>query len=206
MEFLKIDDSYLKRHKVLETEKTPLGKGNNGVVYGVKGNNRLVIKQDIKNSRAWDSIDGEMKVYNKYHLDKEPLFSPSKKVNVKSGKTGIARPKVTPMFDPNTTQAKYFTPSFIARLKKAVIILSYDKLVLGDGVQIGYDKFLRVMQYDMGGVHKVSSINIAFQENNKMWKELGHYLRKDVGSIKRTPELDRQYLKAGLITKSRSSR
>ena len=202
MEFLKIDDSYLKKHKKIDRENKILGKGNNGIVYRVKNNPRLIVKEDIKNSNAWDSISDEMKIYRKLHMGKDNLFSPSRAVKVSDGENGIVRPTVHPIFDPNEQHKKYFTPAFTERLRKVIVQLTYKGYVFYDGYQLGYDNALRVMQYDLGGLKKINpaqpkALSYAFKINNSRWQELGKHINKSgkIGRIEQTTQLDKLYLR-----------
>ena len=202
LEFLKIDDSYLKKHRKIIRENSSIGMGKNGIVYRIKNNPRLVVKEDQDKMFSWDSIDDEMNAYKKMKLGKEPLFSPSREVKVSDGNRGIVRPIVRPIFDPNEQHKKYFTPGFTDNLRKTITQLTYKGYVFGDGYQLGYDNSKRILQYDLGKLEKINprdpdALNHAFRINNFRWQHLGKLIGKSgkIGRIEQTAQLDKLYLR-----------
>jgi hypothetical protein len=187
--FLPQDQLYLNAHASVRPTKKVLGTGVVGAVSPIKGSDRLIIKMVRSYKGATDVVsnirDGkfanrelkkEANDFEKYKLDKEPLFIPTKSVNV-DGKLGLVRPKVTilteyyPEF--KVFHKELLTDARLTKLRNDLIALSYKGFVFSDGLQIGIDDAGRILLYDIGFIQKDRPrSDRAFEVNNMHWQEL----------------------------------
>lgn len=201
-----------------------LGEGRNGAVYEIKGNPNLVGKvprgfaaedkytnRDMDGRTMWGrmGIAEEYKSHLNQGLEKQPLFTPTIEFNLgvktRSGKLykGLIRPKVTVINDNTISQrlsnATKITRSQLEKIRQALIKWSEQGLYMFDGLQIGIDRVGRPIQYDAGFL-KRSTVNEAFENNNKQWLNfLG-----DIGILqtRRKSEVSRVLEEYGSVEKS----
>jgi len=219
MDFEKRDKKFLAKNKSVVAVKT-VGTGTNGQVSEIQGNSNLVVKQDRSSfsRRNSDSVSSEYKFFKKYNLEKEDIFAPTKdiKVNAKKSKKssdGIIHPKlkIISTGDRGVIHPRYLTPSVLAKLKKSLTELTYKGYMFSDGLQLGEDRLKRIMDYDFGDMQKVDmkkSVNVrrCFYINNKMWRELGRDIKKDVGYIQRNEAMDKKFLSKVVLTNSMNNK
>ena len=194
--FLPADEEFLYNNREIKPRKK-INNGFFGDVFTVKGNNNLVIKipryfintgnNTTEVRKTWiggkqHGIETEAEQYEKYELNNEPLFTPTKVVNIGKGdlqdrdNIGLVRPKVTPVYDNSGTvklrTKRRMTDKMLKDLRIKLIDLSYKGFSLEDGLQIGIDKANRLLIYDSGHVRRYSpSMNIPFETNNHAWKD-----------------------------------
>ena len=210
--FLPEDAKYIKGKTTVTPTSNVIGRGTNGIIMPVRGNKNLIVK--VERSAAWSPVDEEGEFFVKNKLFKEPLFIPTKAVNIgKSGKTGLLRPAVAPIVEPGykirSENEKALTNQKLKELRAKIIDLSYKGYVFADGLQLGVDKAGRILQFDIGAVKRykpqIGKINNdPFEENDEEWGKLLWKLdkkRSTFGEIKRTPALDKKYLETQTVQK-----
>ena len=207
--FLPTDAAFLNTNPEIKLGKK-IGNGAFGDIYSVANNRNLVIKVpryfiDKDNVRPTDrvtlltaklnEIDEEAKLYNNNDLNDEPLFIPTKIVDI--GRTdcasrsfvGLVRPKIMPLTDKtknvNPQTRNRMTDASLIDLRKKVLDLSHKGYAIWDGLQVGMDKAGRILLYDVGIVTKYrGKDDMVFKLNNEVWLR---FLR-DVG---RTNDFER---------------
>ena len=190
--FLSQDARYLSTNPKIELGKR-VGEGMSGTVYAVKGNDTLVIKvplgfvndgrydQDTRYAYIDDNakdLDEEITTYNNHNLENEPLFIPTKVVNI--GKSdisdrnfvGLVRP-IVKVADKRTSQYQ-LSDTEIELLRRKVISISHRGFIIGDGLQVGIDDAGRPLLYDLGYLTR-GTPSQAFIANADTWK---FFLRK----------------------------
>ena len=201
MDFSQKDKKYLSKNKVVKTDRV-IGEGDAGKVSSVKGNKNLVVKEDHPSGYGKDSIKKEYNFFRKNNLSKEKLFAPTREVSVNSTKEkGLVRPKLKIISDgqDGVIHPSLLTKKALDTLRSQIIVLSYKGYIFHDKYQLGEDNLRRIMNYDFGGIQKVSTktvknINHAFSVNNREWKRLEKDIGKNIGKIERSAQLDAVYL------------
>lgn len=212
--FLPEDAQYIKGKSTVTPLSNVLGTGSNGVVVPVKGNKNLIVK--VERSAAWSPVDEEGEFFNKNKLEKEPLFIPTKAINIDSSrKTGLLRPAIKPIVEPGYEirheNERALTNQKLKELRSKIVELSYKGYIFADGLQLGVDRAGRILQFDIGAIKRVKTQsgkinNEPFNENNYEWNRLLYKLDRKAstfGEIKRTPALDKKYME--LQTKQKKS-
>ena len=202
LDFISKDKKFLSKNKIVKTD-TKLGKGDQGVVFTIKGNKDLVVKRDLDPYDAVrdETIKQEYAFYKKNKLNNEKLFAPTKETHVNNNKTiGLVHPKLKIIVSGGSklNHPSLLTKTTLDKLRNQITILTYKGYVFPDGYQLGEDRLKRIMEYDFGGMYRVnpkniSSINRAFSINNECWQDLSDEMDRNLGSIKRTASLDSVY-------------
>jgi hypothetical protein len=190
-EFLPKDLAFLDSHPRVQMGKF-LGKGCVGQVRTIKGAPNLIIKTvrsyegkegldvvaDIRDGKfATKELKKEADYFKKYHLEKEPVFVPTRAVKIgPNKKLGLIRPKLHilveyyPHFHINNKDK--ITPSQLKRLRQQLVDLSYKGFVFVDGLQLGVDDTGRIEQYDLGFMERDKpGSDRPFEVNNVHWQE-----------------------------------
>ena len=192
--FLPADETYIQTDPEIKLGKY-ISEGFNGEVYELAGNRHFVVKvplgyynihhypmserlQKINNTRK--SIERELKFYDDLDLYHDPLFIPTKAIDLGTNDLnngnyiGLLRPKIAPIIDltkktPIATKLRV-TDSQIRQLREHLIRLSKRGISIDDGLQLGFDIAGRILIYDADGL-KVSIHDIpdAFDTNNGAW-------------------------------------
>jgi hypothetical protein len=193
--FLPQDQLYLNTHSSIRPTKKILGTGVVGAVAPVANNPRLVVKTVRSYKGATDVVsnirDGkfarrelkkEADDFEKYKLEKEPLFIPTKAVKI-DGQLGLVRPKGIILTEYYPTfkvfHKEKITDEKLIKLRKDLIDLSYKGFVFADGLQLMLDDAGRILLYDIGFIQKDRpGSDHAFEVNNMHWQELLEKLGK----------------------------
>jgi hypothetical protein len=193
--FLPQDQHYLDTHPNIRPTKKILGTGVVGSVTPVAGNPNLVVKMVRSYKGATDVVsnirDGkfarrelkkEADDFEKYKLEKEPLFIPTKAVKI-DGQLGLVRPKGIILTEYYPTfkvfHKEKITDEKLIKLRKDLIDLSYKGFVFADGLQLMLDDAGRILLYDIGFIQKDRpGSDHAFEVNNMHWQELLEKLGK----------------------------
>jgi hypothetical protein len=133
------------------------------------------------------AYEKESRAYKYLDLNNEPLFIPTKEVEVKSqhGWQGLVRPKLTMITDQesrvSSQKLRGITDAQIESLRRKVINLSHKGFSFTDGLQIGKDVRGRLLLYDSGYFKRYTEgSSEPFYENQSEWIA---FLRK-IGKIK----------------------
>ncbi|HOW13505.1 hypothetical protein [Methanosarcina sp.] len=170
------------------------GAGNVNTVEGLPG---FVVKTPVNKKNSYyneerkDGFEYERRFYKKHDLLDEPLFIPSKDVTV-NGKPAILRPAITVISEPNRIISRKITSKITDKqleiMRQKLIKLSMKGYLFYDGLQIGFDKSGRLLEYDCGEMEKTSSKD-AFTVNNQEWL----YFLTRIGKAKTEQEAARKY-------------
>lgn len=191
--FLREDAEYLDNNSGFLLGRC-IGEGCSGTIFEVQDKTDFVIKapnaygkkqcmmRDDKFNGGTcaykDNIEVEARVYDRLNLKENSLAIPTKrtplgKCNRINGEcTGLIRPKVDVVTDPFGSYSD-ITRSQIEQLRRKVIAMSHDGLVLTDGLQVGLDKAGRMLQFDLEDIEK-GSPERAFRRNNTAWTSFLH--------------------------------
>jgi hypothetical protein len=185
--FLPDDMAFIKKNPLVDVGKR-IGEGTCGAVYGVRGNDNLVLKIPLgfmndgsrysararKISRSVDDIEAEAQLYDKYNLNAEPLFIPTKVIDI--GGTDVMDGKYIGLLRPKVKMAGTYkgahkpTDAQIEELRRKVIHLSHKGYAFNDDLQVGFDKAGRSLLFDVGYVNK-NNKSSAFFINNRAWRK-----------------------------------
>lgn len=187
--FLPVDAAYLNSNPTIIPDKY-VGGGACGDVYTIKGNRHMVVKVPreyvdrhtgrnisdrryiAKNNTA--ELEDEYDRYVDLGLEKVALFTPTKKVTLPSNELGLSnvvglvRPRVRVM---NETMCVMNNKQF-EMLRKQLISISYEGLIIPDRLQVGIDKSGKPLLYDLGWCRRTTPSR-AFIHNNSEWR---HFL------------------------------
>lgn len=174
--FLREDQKIVGKLKSVKAGKL-ISHGGEGNVYDVENLPGFVVKTAIKKTDSHYNPDrasgfrNEANFYKKHDLIDEPLFIPTKEVRVGNEK-GLLRPKVTVISEPNRIISRKITSKVtdeeLEIMRQKLIADSKEGFVFYDGLQIGFDKSGRLLEYDAGTMYKTKSRD-AFAVNNAEW-------------------------------------
>ena len=184
-QFLPADQDYLDSNPSISLGEK-LASGTHGDIYHVRGNRNLVVKVQQAGLGGELAYEKESRAYKYLDLNNEPLFIPTKEVEVKSqhGWQGLVRPKLAMITDQescvSSQRLRGITDSQIESLRRKVINLSHKGFSFKDGLQIGRDVRGRLLLYDAGYFERhPEGSNEPFYENQSQWLA---FLRK-IGKI-----------------------
>lgn len=170
------------------------GAGNVSTVVGLDG---FVVKTPVTKADSYYSkerkagFDNERRFYAKHDLIDEPLFIPTKEVKI-GRQTGLLRPTVTVISEPNRVISRKITSKITDKqleiMRQKLIKLSMKGYLFYDGLQIGFDKSGRLLEYDCGEMEKTSAKD-AFGVNNQEWL----YFLTRIGKAKTEEEAAKRY-------------
>ena len=194
--FLSRDIAYFESHPDIKIGKK-ISHGGYGDIYELADNKKMVIKipryfikKDcgIESSRRMNHldvkehcIDEEAKLYKDYDLNNEPLFIPTKIVNIGRPEglsrnfVGLVRPRIIPIVDKekrvNQNWVKHhITDSDIIELRRKLINVSHKGYMFWDGLQVGRDYAGRILLYDVGVTSKYPDrLKDVFEHNTGQW-------------------------------------
>jgi len=170
------------------------GAGNVSTIEGLPG---FVVKTPVNKKNSYyneerkDGFEYERRFYKKHGLLGLPLFIPSKDVIV-NGKPAILRPAITVISEPNRIISRKITSKITDKqleiMRQKLIKLSMKGYLFYDGLQIGFDKSGRLLEYDCGEMEKTNSRD-AFAVNNQEWL----YFLTRIGKAKTEEEAAKRY-------------
>jgi len=194
--FLREDQKIIGKLRSVKPGKL-ISHGGEGNVYAIENLPGFVVKTAIKktdshyNPERASGFKNEANFYKRHDLIDEPLFIPTKEVRVGSEK-GLIRPAVTVISEPNRIMPKKATSRVTDKqleiMRQKLIKLSREGFVFYDGLQIGYDKSGRLLEYDCGTMYKTKSRD-AFSVNNAEWL----YFLTRIGKAKTEQEAAAKY-------------
>lgn len=170
------------------------GAGNVSTVEDLPG---FVVKTPVNKKNSYyqaerkDGFEYERRFYKKHELIDEPLFIPTKEVKV-GKQTALLRPSVTVISEPNRVISRKITSKITDKqleiMRQKLIKLSAKGYLFYDGLQIGFDKSGRLLEYDCGEMDIVPSKE-AFANNNREWL----YFLTRIGKAKNEQEAAKKY-------------
>lgn len=176
------DIDYLKSKPAVKLG-TKLGQGGYGQFYTIEGNANLGIKiphctlNEAGGTKSCSECSDKqhilaeaMKCHNLKFNDK-PMLAPTRaKQIMRDGNKcmGLIRPLVDEV---KGTQEEKLTDAQLETLRTKLIALSRQGVVLQDGLQFGFTKSGRLLQFDLGHVD-ITYISVAFHQNDELWRTL----------------------------------
>lgn len=203
------DQEWLDKHTDIEIGEF-IGNGRFGNVHSLKNNKDLVIKVPANGNcsgtlpgrcRAVENIEDEASFASMCKRNNEVFFIPTKVVAIKTCKKingnciGLIRPRV------RIPKPSEFTDDQIEEIRQTLIILTHKGYVLKDGLQFGYDKNNRKLQFDLGKI-EYSVPSVAFDWNENAWENFLFQIGKLKG--KKSNDYIKCYNKYGKISRRSS--
>lgn len=200
--FLPTDASFLARNPSITLGKK-VGEGFKGEVFSLAGNRNFVVKLAGRNAhgRGERGIAREIEMYETHNLNNEPLFIPTKVVDLtaKYGGKGLLRPKLVPVIDNKHVKPHVYrriTDANLEELRRKIIHLSHKGYAFVDELQVGIDPSGRLLLYDADYFDKhPAGDQEPFRVNSYAWL---NFLR-EIGKINKNFSYDDATAKYGTI-------